>query len=292
MFTGLSAFVATPANEEGRVDTGHLQRLVANVARPGITSIGVLGSTGNYMYLSQAERGRALEAAVEAAGETPVLAGIGAMATRDVIENAQVAERFGAAGLLLAPVSYLPLTDEDVFGLFSDVAAATSTPICVYNNPGTTGVTISKDLLARLARISGVDAVKNPAPSLLDAESDVQAVRRDVPDGFVVGYSGDARIAGVLPSGADAWYSVLAGTMPEPCIALWEARSDPAALAALDDRMRPMWECFNHYGSIRVVFELIEMVGLGRVMPPRPLLPLNTTAYAHIKAALEHAQTV
>ena len=65
LFAGLSAFPVTPADEEGRVDTDHLGRLVVRLAGAGVASIGVLGSTGGYVYLTRAERARAVAAAVE-----------------------------------------------------------------------------------------------------------------------------------------------------------------------------------------------------------------------------------
>ena len=53
-----------------------------------------------------------------------------------------------AAGLLLAPMSYQRLTDDDVYGLFSDVGAATSLPVIVYDNPGTTHFAFSAPITA------------------------------------------------------------------------------------------------------------------------------------------------
>ena len=64
----LSAFTLTPFSSAGVVDVNRLQRLVARLAATGIDSIGVLGSTGSYMYLSRAQRARAIAAAVEACG--------------------------------------------------------------------------------------------------------------------------------------------------------------------------------------------------------------------------------
>lgn len=60
--SGLSAFPITPADAEGRVDTAALRRLVARPAAAGTDSIGLLGSTGIYMYLSREERRRAVYA--------------------------------------------------------------------------------------------------------------------------------------------------------------------------------------------------------------------------------------
>ena len=82
MFTGLSAFPLTPVTVDG-VDEDHLHELVARLDRVGVDSIGALGSTGSHAYLTRDQRRHVAEIAVRAAGETPVLVGIGALATAD-----------------------------------------------------------------------------------------------------------------------------------------------------------------------------------------------------------------
>lgn len=82
IFTGLSAFPPTPADEEGVVDTEALGALVDRLAVAGVDSVSVLGSTGTYAYLDRDQRNRAVTAAVEAAaGRVPVVAGVGALRT-------------------------------------------------------------------------------------------------------------------------------------------------------------------------------------------------------------------
>lgn len=139
IFRGLSAFPLTPANADGVVDTEAFAIMIDRLAAAGVDSIAVLGSTGTYAFLDRSERSRALAAAVETvAGDVPLIAGIGAMRTSWVKELARDAERLGADGLLLAPVSYAPLTQDEVFAHFDATAAATGLRICIDNNPSTT----------------------------------------------------------------------------------------------------------------------------------------------------------
>jgi 4-hydroxy-tetrahydrodipicolinate synthase len=285
--SGLSAFTLTPFNSAGVVDVDHLQRLVERLAATDIDSIGVLGSTGSYMYLSRAQRTRAIEAAVEACGDIPILAGIGDLRTDQIIEHTISADAAGASALLLAPVSYLPLTERDFTELVNTVTSGSSLPICLYNNPGTTHFTMTDELVARLATVPTVKAVKNPAPATLLSTSELAAKRIALPEGFVLGYSGDALIAHVLPAGADAWYSVLAGTLPGLALEIWAARAEPERLRVLQTQCEPLWECFNTWGSIRVVPELSRMVGLGSLDLALPLQPLEHRAVAQIDRALQ-----
>ena len=285
--SGLSAFTLTPFSSVGVVDVDHLQQLVARLAATEIDSIGVLGSTGSYMYLSRAQRARAIEAAVEACGGKPILAGIGDLRTDQVIEHTISADEAGASALLLAPVSYLPLTERDFTELVNTVSTVTSLPICLYNNPGTTHFTMTPELVASLATLQTVKAVKNPAPADLLSASELAEKRIALPEGFVLGFSGDAVIAHVLSAGADAWYSVIAGTLPGLALKIWGARAEPEKLGLLQTQCKPLWECFNTWGSIRVAPEISRMVGLGSLELALPLQPLEHRAVSQVDRALQ-----
>lgn len=287
IFSGLSAFPVTPADNQGYVNCDHLARLVERLAKSRVSSLGILGSTGCYMYLPPDQRKRALEAAIEAAGDTPVVASVGAMRTSDVCELIRHAERAGAKGILLAPVSYLPLTDAEVSSLFIDAANSSDLPLCFYNNPATTHFTLNEKLLVSLAQKNTIVAVKNPPPADHDVASQIARLSTDVPDDFSLGYSGDAKIAAALKANCDCWYSVVAGTLPDLAITLWDARDDHQRLLALNRDLAPLWSAFNSYGSIRVVYEATGMLGLGSVRLPEPLLPLSSAACEDIEHALE-----
>ncbi|WP_404287222.1 dihydrodipicolinate synthase family protein [Glutamicibacter arilaitensis] len=77
------------------------------------------------------------------------------------------AQRAGTAGLLLAPMSYQPLTEADVFELFRTLAEHSDLPVVVYDNPGTTHFTFSFDFHRRLAELPGIASIKiPPVPSV------------------------------------------------------------------------------------------------------------------------------
>ena len=104
-FTGLCAFPLTPADNQGIVDVETLSRLVEHLCDAGVDSIGLLGSTGTYAYLSRQERRRAVDAAVECiGGRVPLVVGVGALRTDHAQHLARDAEGYGADAVLMAPV--------------------------------------------------------------------------------------------------------------------------------------------------------------------------------------------
>lgn len=290
LFTGLSAFSITPTDASGRVDTAALARLLERIAAAGADSIGLLGSTGGYAFLSREERQRALEAAIECVGgKIPIIVGVGALRTDEAEALARHAAKVGANGVLLAPMSYTPLTDEEVFQHISTVAQAGGLPLCIYNNPGTTRFIFSDDLIVRLAGVPNIAAVKMPSPAEGTVADELARLRARTPEDFSIGYSGDWGAADALLSGSDAWYSVVAGLLPSQALALTraaEARNVPEA-ERLDQAFQPLWSLFKTFGSFRVMFAIADLLALCHVAPPRPILPLLPADVARVKDALD-----
>ena len=289
LFRGLAAYPITPADAAGHVDVAALRRLVRRLIDAEVGSIGLLGSTGTYPYLSRAERRRAIEAAVdEAAGAVPIMAGVGALRTDEAVALARGAQAAGAGAGLLAPVSYAPLTDEEVFVHFQTVAGEAGLPLCIYNNPGTTHFSFSVELEARLAGVAGVVAVKNPAPAAGEVGAKLAELRRRMPADFSLGWSVDANAAEAMIAGGDVWHSVVAGLFPAEALAICRAAQagDAAEARRLHARLAPLWALFTEFSGLRVVYAAATAMGLATADPPRPILPLTAEARRRIEAVL------
>lgn len=290
MFEGLSAFPTTPANAEGDVDSTALARIINRLAEAKVDSIGLLGSTGGYAYLSREQRRRAIDIARDATGgRVPLLVGVGALRTDHAQQLAKDAEAAGADALLLAPISYTPLTEPEVFQHFAAVAGATGLPVVIYNNPTTTRFIFTLELIKRLAALPNIAAIKMPLPNGISFHAEIEALRTAAPRGFSVGYSGDWGAADALLAGADAWYSVVAGLLPTPALALTlAARSgNHAQVQRLNEAFEPLWTLFKEHGSFRVMYAIGAALDLFHAEPPRPVLPIPAEAVSRLEKALE-----
>lgn len=290
LFRGLSAFPLTPTDADGHVDTDALALFLERIQLVGVDSIGLLGSTGGYAYLTRQERKRAVHAAVECiGGKTPLVIGVGALRTDEAQALARDARSAGADGLILAPMSYVPLNEDEVFAHFVAVAEAGDLPLCIYNNPSTTRFTFSDALIARLSAVANIVAVKMPLAAHDDYAGELARVRQMTPDTFTIGYSGDWGAADAVLAGCDTWYSVVAGLLPAPALALTRAAQsgDTAATGRLNHSFEPLWTLFKRYGSFRVMFVIADLLALAHVQPPRPLLPLPEGARDDIRQALQ-----
>ncbi|EGG31829.1 dihydrodipicolinate synthase family protein [Paenibacillus sp. HGF5] len=290
MFYGLSAFPLTPMNETG-INENEFVKLIERLAAAGVDSIGALGSTGNYAYLSREERLRVLQLAVGYAEGIPVMTSISALRTIEVLRLAEDAQRAGASAVLLAPVSYQALTDEEVYSLYKKVTCSLSIPLCVYDNPGTTHFHFSDELHGRIAELPNVRSVKIPGvPSEPEAaKTRVSHLRELIPSSVTIGVSNDPFAATGLNAGCEAWYSVLGGLFPKTCMRMTRLALEGFADEAnrLSKQLEPIWTLFRQYGSLRVVAAAAEMDNLiSSPSLPLPLQPLNPSAREDLKSIL------
>ncbi|NTF06774.1 dihydrodipicolinate synthase family protein [Agrobacterium rubi] len=288
-FHGLSAFPLTPADEEGVVDAEALSRLIERLDAAEVDSIGLLGSTGSYAYLSRAERLRAIKATAESLkGKRQLIVSVGALRTSESVALAKDAEAAGADALLLAPVSYTPLTQEEAYHHFAAVAGSTSLPLCIYNNPSTTKFSFGDELLVRLAYIPHIRAVKMPLPADMAFKDELERLRPRLGEGFAIGYSGDWGASQAVMQGADCWYSVIGGLLPVPSLRLLRAAQagDATEVERIEAYFQPLWSLFQEFGSFRVVYAAANLLSLTHRQPPLPVMPLSVSDCARVEEAL------
>lgn len=287
MFTGLSAFPLTPITASG-VDEQGFSKIVARLTAARVDSMGILGSTGSYAYLTREQRNRIAILAKQLAGDIPVMVCVGSVSTDAILHLADDAQAAGADALLLPAVSYQSLRDEEVFALFETVTRHASVPVCVYDNPGTTHFTFTDALHGRLSSLEGVCSVKIPgvpdSPGV--ATERVAALRQQLRPGVTIGISGDAYAGLGLNAGCEVWYSVCGGLFPETAKQITDAAAaqDHERVTALTARLEPLWALFRkHGGSIRVIAAAAGVLELTDTdCLPRPLQPLSASDIADI----------
>jgi 4-hydroxy-tetrahydrodipicolinate synthase len=166
----------TPMTAEGAVDYEGAARLaeylVTDMHNDGLV---ISGTTGESPTTTDAEKDRLLRAVIEAVGDRiPVVAGVGTNVTAHTCELARMAERAGAAGLLVVTPYYSKPPQAGLVAHFTQVADSTGLPVLLYDIPGRSGVPIETATLLRLSehpRIVGVKDAKGDLP----AGSDVMA---------------------------------------------------------------------------------------------------------------------
>ncbi len=156
----LTAMV-TPFDSRGRVDEEAAVRLMNHCVEHGSDGLVVCGTTGEASTLNDDEHLGMIELAVgELGGRATVVAGVGSNDTRHAVALTERATELGADALLSVNPYYNRPSRRGVIAHFQEVARATDLPIVLYNIPQRTGSDMPNDLLAELAQIEHIEAVK------------------------------------------------------------------------------------------------------------------------------------
>lgn len=119
----------------------------------GVPGIIILGTTGEFLTLTDDERGAFVEATVKhIAGRIPVMVGSMNAFTPNAVRYSRQAQDLGADGLMIIPPYYYTPTDDEIFNYYKAICEGCDLPIMLYNNPFTSNVDMSAKLVGRLTK--------------------------------------------------------------------------------------------------------------------------------------------
>lgn len=283
--------MVTPLAEGERVDEEGLTRQVERLIAAGVHGIYLLGSTGESVALREAERRRAVEAAVAAArGRVPIVVGTMASGTMRAIDNIRLAEEAGADAVAVTPPHYYPTNGEAEWTThYEATLRATRLPLVIYNIPSTTKVSLSPAFVARMAEHERVIAIKdssgdwNYALSLLD-------LLRDHPRFSLL--FGSIQVAGpALLYGAQGAILAPSNIDPHTSVALYEAARTGkiAETRAAQQRLLSLARIVTLGAPIVCIKTALELMGVCRATATLPFPPLSPNAREQVAAILrEH----
>ena len=160
-FGAILTAMVTPFDELGRVDEEAAVTLMHHLVDHGSDGLVVTGTTGEAATLDDQEHLRVIElAAGEMRGTCPVIAGVGSNDTRHAIKLTERATALGVDALLHVNPYYNRPSRRGILAHYQEVVRATDLPIVVYNIPQRTGSDMDNELLAELAQLDNIVAVK------------------------------------------------------------------------------------------------------------------------------------
>ena len=163
---GLYTALVTPFRN-GAVDYDKLTRLVEMQISYGVDGISPVGTTGESPTLSFEEHERVIATVVQLVnGRCKVLAGSGANSTAEALHLTRHAKSDGADFSLQVAPYYNKPTQEGLYRHFATIADSCDIPIVIYNVPGRSGVAVSAETIARLAKNCNVAGVKEASGSV------------------------------------------------------------------------------------------------------------------------------
>ncbi|MDQ3630579.1 MAG: 4-hydroxy-tetrahydrodipicolinate synthase [Actinomycetota bacterium] len=154
--------IVTPFDAEGRVDERAFVALMGHLAAQGSDGVVVAGTTGEAAALADEEHLGLIRLAVD---ERPhpgftIVAGVGSNDTRHAVELTAAACELGADALLSVNPYYNRPNRRGVLAHYGEVSRAADRPVVLYNIPQRTGANLPNELLAELAQMEHIEAVK------------------------------------------------------------------------------------------------------------------------------------
>ena len=251
-FRGCYVATLTPFDAEDRLDVGTAAAHAQWLAENGAEGLCPVGTTGEFLYLTEAEKIALITATVHAVkGRIPVLAGVWGVRPAEMARLAKAAEDVGAEGVFLPSPIYYPAGDEAVFQHYAAVHAATTLPVFAYNIPQYAANEVS---FACLERLFAEGIIVGAKDSTGKAERVGELVRRFSTKGTVFAAS-DSFASEGRKLGADGFISAIANIAPAKFAALW-AGDD--SLQAEVDRLRA---ALKQVGSIPALKYLLGRCG-------------------------------
>ena len=211
-FKGSYGVLVTPFTADGKlIDTQKLKNLIDWQIQSKSPGIIVLGTTGEFLAISDDERDLVIETAVKhVAGRIDVLVGTTNAYTPKAVRYSKKAQELGCNGLMILPPYYYTPTHEEIFQYYKAICDEVSVPIMLYNNPFTSNVDMPAKLVAKLAKsFEQVRYIK-------EASQDIARVRDVIEEsnGLVKVFAGE-RVVESYQLGATGYVNPYANYIPE-----------------------------------------------------------------------------
>lgn len=289
IFKGIIAYPITPFNQQEQIDVPLFKRLTERMILAGVHAIAPLGSTGVMPYLSDEEKEALTEATIQqVAGRVPVLTGVSNLTTERTIYHAKFAEKAGSDAVMILPMSYWKLSDQEIFEHYEAVAAAISIPIMAYNNPATGGVDMSPSLLKRLLEIPNVTMIKESSGDL----QRMHTLRKELGADLLFFNGSNPLALGAFTAGASGWCTAASNLIPELNIALYEAilGNDLKRAQELFYQQSDLLKFLLAKGLPRAIKAGLELLGEDAGQLRAPLKPLSTAEIEELKGLLQDCE--
>lgn len=275
--TGLGAIltaIVTPFDEQGRVDEESFVALMGHLAAHGSDGFVVCGTTGEASTLSDEEHLGLIGLAVrERPPGTTIVGGTGSNDTRHAIHLTEKATELGVDGTLSVTPYYVRPSPRGMTRHFEEIAKATDKPIVLYNIPSRTGTNMSPELLARLAQIEHVDAVKQ-----------ANAAELQQIDGLELYAGDDGSLAQVLDLGGPGGICVSSHIVGDEMRRMVE---EPEHRHEIDQSLRDVYETLFMTASPTCTKAALNMLGHKVGGLRLPLIEADEPELAAVRAMLE-----
>ena len=266
---GIIPAMVTPFTDDDRINEKSLRQLTEHCIAGGVHGLFCVGSQGEFWALDHDEKRQVIEIVVDqAAGRVPVYAGTGALTTREAAKLSRLAEDAGAQAISVITPFFITPNQKELIEYYTGIAAATSLPVLLYNNPDRTKVNIAVETVCKLAEVPNIIGLKDSSG---DLQLTAEYIRCTGP-GFYVMMGRDTLIYGGLLYGCTGSIAASANVKPSVPVEIYEAfvAGDLKRSLAAQRALAPLRIGFGLGTFPGVVKEAVNLIGIpcGRSRSP------------------------
>ena len=287
---GVFPAVTTKMTREGRVDIEATQRSLSRLIEHGASGVIVLPMLGENASLTLSEREAIIRASVEVVrGRVPLLSGLAEITLETAKAHARAYQGFGAEGLMVFPSLGYKTDPRETVTWYKSIAAASSLPIMIYNNPIAYGVDVTPAILSQLIDTPEIVCVK-------EESGDIRRITDlgiSLGERFSIFCGVDDLIVESVALGATGWVSGMTNAWPAECVELFNlcARQEFVEARKLYRILTPSFHLDTHVKLVQYI-KLAEHLVYGAPEWTRaPRLPLvgeeRETVVRTVTAAIE-----
>jgi 4-hydroxy-tetrahydrodipicolinate synthase len=282
--------VVTPFTESGDINTDAYCENIKLFLDEGVGGITPTGHNGEEWAVSHAEKKQLWSLARKVVDESgtgvPVIAGIDAVSTSDLIEEANLAAECGADGVMITPPFYVAdATEAELYERYSSVATSVPIKLVVYNNPRRTTINMTPEFIGKLAEIDSVAAIKESYRDFVQMSETIRCVGNKARV-----YPGPASF--IFPSvmlGAKGYISTGPDLLGQEGVNYYHyiLNGDYDKVRPIHNSLVSIYSMLNKVGtwpaSLKVALDLIGKHG---GYPRKPVHPLGATEAQEVKDIL------
>jgi 4-hydroxy-tetrahydrodipicolinate synthase len=268
---GIVPAVITPLTADGRFSERAMRTLINYLVDGGVHGLFVVGTTGEFYGLSREEKRDVFQVTVdEVGGRVPVYAGTSGITTRETVMLTRLAEDCKADAVSILTPMFLTPSQQQLVQHYRTVAASTSLPVVLYNNPPKTGVNLAAATVARLAETPNIVGIKDSSGDMTLTAEYIRLTRgrRD----FSVLVGRDTLIYAALCHGATGSIASCANVAPRLCSDIYDKymAGDLAGALEAQFKLAPLRLAFTIGTFPAVIKESLTMLGFeaGPCMDP------------------------
>ncbi len=210
---GIIPPIITPTTADGEVNYEVLKEVTNHLIEQGAHGVFPFGTTGEFYAFDNETLRKVLTTVKEAAaGRVPVYAGANSITTKGVIEIIRVCEEVGVDAVSVLTPMFVSQTQDELYEYFREIAESTKLPIILYSNPPKTQIQMTPALVARLAKIDNIIAVKDSSGDMTTAAEYIRLTRDN--ENFHVLMGRDTLIHAALCYGASGAIASCANVAP------------------------------------------------------------------------------